>query len=102
MAGGYDPTVNTEDETAACIQIAQDLLGAENVDTSIDPSMGAEDFGAMLQEVPGCYIWMGQGEDDDSSNHNQGLHTPQYDFNDAIIPAGIEYWVRVVENTLVK
>jgi len=102
MAGGYDPTVNTDAETAACIGIAQDLLGANNVDTSIDPSMGAEDFGAMLQAVPGCYIWMGQGEEDDASMHNQGLHTPQYDFNDEIIPAGIEYWVRVVERVLTK
>lgn len=102
MEGGYDPTVNTEAETQACITIAQDLLGAENVDTNIQPSMGAEDFGAMLQEKPGCYIWMGQGEEDEASNHNQGLHTPQYDFNDAIIPAGIEYWVRVVESVLPK
>ncbi|NCT41795.1 MAG: amidohydrolase [Alphaproteobacteria bacterium] len=102
MAGGYDPTVNSDDETAACIAIAQDLLGADNVDTSIQPSMGAEDFGAMLQQVPGCYIWMGQGEKDIGSNHNKGLHTPQYDFNDEIIPTGIEYWVRVVESVLAK
>ena len=102
MEGGYDPTVNSEDETQACIAIAQDLLGKENVDTGIDPSMGAEDFGAMLQQKPGCYIWMGQGEEDGASNHNQGLHTPQYDFNDEIIPLGVEYWVRLVENTLAK
>ena len=100
MEGGYDPTINTVEETQNCIKIAQDLLGADNVDTEIQPSMGAEDFGAMLQAVPGCYIWMGQGEDDAQSNHNQGLHTPKYDFNDEIIPAGIEYWVRVVEGVL--
>jgi len=102
MAGGYEPTVNTEAETLGCIRVAQELFGKEHVDTSIDPSMGAEDFGAMLQQVPGCYIWMGQGEEDDASMHNQGLHTPRYDFNDAIIPAGIEYWVRVVEGILSK
>ena len=100
MDGGYDPTINTENETQECISIVQDLLGTENVDTGIDPSMGAEDFGAMLQAVPGCYIWMGQGEEDETSNHNQGLHTPQYDFNDEIIPLAIEYWVRLVETNL--
>jgi len=100
MKGGYDPTVNTLEETQECIKIAQEIVGADNVDTEIDPSMGAEDFGAMLQAVPGCYIWMGQGEDDANSMHNQGLHTPQYDFNDDIIPAGIEYWVRLVESAL--
>ena len=100
MEGGYDPTINTEEETQECISIVQDLLGADNVDTGIAPSMGAEDFGAMLQAVPGCYIWMGQGEEDETSNHNQGLHTPQYDFNDEIIPLAIEYWVRLVETNL--
>jgi len=102
MPGGYDPTVNSDAETEGCIEIALDLLGADNVDTNIQPSMGAEDFGAMLHAVPGCYIWMGQGEDDEASMHNQGLHTPQYDFNDDIIPAGIEYWVRIVEGVLEK
>ncbi len=100
MAGGYDPTVNTEAETAFCAGIAKALVGEENVDINVTPSMGAEDFGAMLQAVPGCYIWMGQGEADEASNHNQGLHTPRYDFNDDIIPMGIEYWVRVVESAL--
>ena len=100
MEGGYDPTINTPDETKYCIKVAEDLLGAGNVDTGIEPSMGAEDFGAMLQEKPGCYIWMGQGEEDETSMHNQGLHTPAYDFNDAILPLGIEYWVRLVEDRL--
>ncbi len=100
VPGGYDPTVNSPEETAICTVIAKSLVGDEKVDTNVKPSMGAEDFGAMLQKVPGCYIWMGQGEEDPASNHNQGLHTPQYDFNDDIIPLGIEYWVRVVETTL--
>ena len=100
VPGGYDPTVNTEAETAFCADIAKALVGEANVDTNVAPSMGAEDFGAMLQAVPGCYIWMGQGEEDDESNHNQGLHTPAYDFNDDLIPMGIEYWVRVVERSL--
>ncbi len=100
MEGGYDPTVNTPDETAQCAEIAKSIFGEENVKTDMAPSMGAEDFGAMLQEVPGCYIWMGQGEEDPSSNHNESLHTPRYDFNDEIIPQGIEYWVRVVESIL--
>ena len=100
MKGGYDPTINTPEETEKCAEIAKAIFGDAHVDTDIDPSMGAEDFGAMLQQVPGCYIWMGQAEEDEESNHNQGLHTPRYDFNDEIIPMGIEYWVRLVETTL--
>jgi len=97
--GAYDPTINDAGATALCASIAKELVGADNVDETPKPSMGAEDFGAMLAKLPGCYIWMGQGEDE-SSNHSQGLHTPAYDFNDAIIPLGIEYWVRVVETVL--
>lgn len=98
---GYDPTINSAAETAFCAAVAAELVGAGNVDTAVDPCMGAEDFGAMLQEVPGCYIWMGQGEPDDkNSPHNKGLHNAGYDFNDRIIPTGVEYWARLVETAL--
>jgi hippurate hydrolase len=51
--------------------------------------------------VRGAYIWMGQGEPDQpDSPHNQGLHTPRYDFNDSVIAQGIEYWARIVEGAL--
>ena len=96
-----DPTINEEKSTEFCAAIAAKLVGADNVDADVAPSMGGEDFGAMLLERPGCYIWMGQGEPDQaSSNHNFGLHTPRYDFNDEIIPLGIEYWARIVEESL--
>ncbi len=102
MKGGYDPTVNSPDETAFCAKVARELVGDENTDADVTPVMGAEDFGAMLQARPGCYIFLGQAEEDPKSNHNHMVHTPQYDFNDAIIPLGIEYWVRVVEGALEK
>jgi amidohydrolase len=98
---GYDPTINSEKESAFCADVARSLVGAENVNASVDSCMGAEDFGAMLQEVPGCYIWMGQRETDrPDSPHNKGLHNAGYDFNDDIIPLGIEYWARLVEAAL--
>jgi hippurate hydrolase len=100
-AEGYDPTINTPEATEFCAGVARKVVGEHNVDTDMDPSMGAEDFGAMLMQKPGCYIIMGQGEPDDpESNHNRGLHTPQYDFNDEIIPVGVEYWATLVEEAL--
>ncbi len=95
-----DPTINTPQETEFCADIARGICGEHNVDTDVDPSMGGEDFGAMLMERPGCYIWMGQGEPEADSNHSQGLHTPRYDFNDTIIPQAVEYWAQVVEKAL--
>lgn len=98
---GYDPTINSASESAFCADICRALVGEDNVDANVEPCMGAEDFGAMLQEVPGCYIWMGQGEPDEpESPHNKGLHNAGYDFNDEIIPMGIEYWARLVESSL--
>lgn len=96
----YDATINDPAETAHCVDVLNNLLGSAQVDATVDPCMGAEDFGAMLQEVPGCYIWMGQGIGDPSSPHDKGLHNAGYDFNDEIIPLGVEYWVRVVEKAL--
>ncbi len=97
---GYDPTINSTAESLFCADIARGLVGAENVNADVEPCMGAEDFGAMLQQVPGCYIWMGQAVPDAKSPHNKGLHNAGYDFNDDIIPMGIEYWVRVAQAAL--
>lgn len=95
-----DPTINDPGATGFCVAIAREIFGEHNVDPDVPPSMGGEDFGRMLADIPGCYIWMGQGEADPASNHCQGLHTPRYDFNDDIIPHAVEYWVKVVEKAL--
>lgn len=95
-----DPTINDPQATDFCVDIARRLFGEHNVDADVTPSMGGEDFGRMMADIPGCYIWMGQGEADMHSPHNQGLHTPRYDFNDEIIPIAIEYWAQVVETAL--
>ena len=98
---GSDATINTPGEAAFCVEVANDLFGPDKTHGDIDPCMGAEDFGAMLMEVPGCYVWLGQGEPDQpDSPHNNGLHHPAYDFNDEIIPIGIEFWVSLVEKKL--
>lgn len=97
---GYDPTINTVEESVFAANIARSIVGDANVNANVEPCMGAEDFGAMLQNVPGCYIWMGQAEPDAKSPHNKGLHNVGYDFNDEIIPTGIEYWTKLTEAAL--
>lgn len=92
----YPPTVNSIAETQLCYQSAAAIFGAERVRQSELPSMGAEDFAYMLQERPGCYVWLGNG----SGTGGCYLHNPQYDFNDAILPLGISYWVKLVETAL--
>lgn len=99
-ARGYDPTINSESETALAINVAREVFGAENVNENVEPTLGAEDFGAMLKERPGCYVWLGQGTGNASSPHDQGLHHPKYDFNDDILPLGIEYFAKLTEASL--
>ncbi|MNF19095.1 N-acetyldiaminopimelate deacetylase [compost metagenome] len=55
--------------------------------------MAGEDFSYMLKERPGAFIFIGNGE-------TAGLHNPAYDFNDEVIPYGVSYWVRLVEQRL--
>ena len=92
----YPPTLNDAEETAVCLSAASALLGADKVREDELPSMGAEDFAYMLREKPGCYVWLGNGP----GNGGCMLHNARYDFNDAVIPVGIAYWVRLVETRL--
>jgi amidohydrolase len=93
---GYPPTTNSAQEANLCGVIAADIVGAENVRTDLPPSMGAEDFAYMLLEKPGCYVWIGNGPGEGGCT----LHNPRYDFNDALLPIGASYWVRLVEHLL--
>lgn len=93
---GYPVTFNAEAETAIALKAAQAVVGENCVDQQPIPSMGSEDFAFMLQEKPGCYLWIGNG----SSENSCLLHNPHYDFNDAILPVGVAYWVKLVEMKL--
>ena len=55
--------------------------------------MGGEDFAFMLEERPGAYILTGNGD-------TAMVHHPAYDFNDAAIPFGSSYWVKLIETAL--
>jgi hippurate hydrolase len=60
--------------------------------------MGSEDFAFMLQAKPGCYVWLGAGRGADTPN----IHSPQYDFNDDVLPIGASYWVTLAEQQLAR
>jgi amidohydrolase len=89
----YPVTINHERQTAFAAAVATEVVGPERVETDTRPMMGAEDFSFMLNERPGSYIFVGNG-------NSAGLHHPAYDFNDDAIPAGTSYWVRLVETAL--
>jgi amidohydrolase len=94
----YPPTINSALETELAATAAAALVGDENVRRDMLPSMAAEDFAWFLEKKPGAYIWIGNG----SAENRAMLHNPHYDFNDAILPLGASYWVRLVESVLSK
>jgi len=99
----YPPTTNSAHEAEFCRQVMTSIVGADRV-LAQEPTMGAEDFSFMLQAKPGCYAFIGNGDGDHRSlGHGGGpcmLHNPSYDFNDALLPLGATYWVRLVEHWL--
>ncbi|WP_349432326.1 M20 aminoacylase family protein [Methylomarinum sp. Ch1-1] len=95
---GYPVTVNSEHETACAIEAARAVVGNQALNLEPAASMGSEDFAFMLQQKPGCYIWLGNGP----GTGGCLLHNPHYDFNDEILPIGASYWVKLVEMQLAK
>lgn len=97
----YPPLINHAQETAFAVEVLQSIVGVEHVDAKTEPTMGAEDFAFMLQNKPGCYVFIGNGEGAHrSAGHGLGpcnLHNPSYDFNDDLLPIGATYWVRLAE-----
>ena len=57
---GYPATVNHAAQTVKARAVAEAVVGVENVTDACPPTMGAEDFSYLLQERPGCYVWLGQ------------------------------------------
>jgi amidohydrolase len=90
---GYPVTTNHDDQTDFAAEIAENVAGVGKVHLGLPPMMGGEDFSYMLLERPGAFIFAGNGD-------SAGLHHPEYDFNDDLIPVGSSYWVKLVETAM--
>jgi len=89
----YPATVNHDREARFAADVAETLVGPENVVRNLDPSMGAEDFSFMLEARPGAFARLGQG----GAEGGCFLHNSTYDFNDAVIPLGAGYLAALAE-----
>ncbi|WP_315780268.1 M20 aminoacylase family protein [Bradyrhizobium sp. SZCCHNPS1003] len=90
---GYPVVINHAEQTAFAADVARSVVGPEQVITDMPPRLGGEDFAYMLQARPGAFVFMGIGE-------GAGVHHPEYDFNDEVIPHGISYWAKLVETAM--
>jgi hippurate hydrolase len=93
---GYPVLVNSAAETERARRAAAKVVGEAKVFLDPPPEMGAEDFAYMLQEKPGSYVWLGNGEAEGGCM----LHNSRYDFNDEVAPVGASYWAALVEQEL--
>lgn len=88
---GYPSVINAPKETDLAARAAEKVLGEKNVSRKFVPTTGAEDFAYFAEKCPGAYIILGQGED------RAALHSPHYDFNDATLKTGADYWLSLVK-----
>jgi amidohydrolase len=89
----FAPLVNHEAEFVAIADAAAELVGDANVNRTQAPAPASEDFAFMLEQVPGAYINLGNGDCAPVHNHH-------YNFNDEAIPFGSALYARLVERQL--
>jgi metal-dependent amidase/aminoacylase/carboxypeptidase family protein len=94
----YPPLVNHAEQTDVCVAAATALVGEGKVNGEAPQLTGSEDFSFMLEARPGGFVMIGNGVAPDGSFHD--VHTPNYDFNDAILTLGAGYWVSLVQEEL--
>ncbi|CUJ90033.1 putative hydrolase YxeP [Shimia thalassica] len=87
---GYPVMVNSEAQTEFAADVARSISGQCDDAPLV---MGGEDFAFMLEERPGAYILVGNGD-------TAMVHHPEYNFNDEAIPAGCSWWAEIVEQRM--
>ncbi|MBS0448892.1 MAG: amidohydrolase [Proteobacteria bacterium] len=92
----YPALHNDPAMTAYAADVVRDWLGEDALVPGMQPLTGSEDFAFMLEKRPGCYLTIGNGDGEGGCM----VHNPGYDFNDAILPIGASYWVKLVERFL--
>lgn len=94
----FAPTVNWAENTALAVAAARAVVGEAAVEAEVAPMMISEDFGAFLQQVPGNFVFIGNGAEGEAGG--TPLHNACYDFNDGILVTGARYFAEVVRRSL--
>ena len=95
---GYAVLVNDAQQTRRALAVAQQHFEAAQVVAQGPMLTGSEDFAFMLEKVPGCYLFIGNGTGDEPGACM--VHNPAYDFNDANVATGASYWIALVQSLL--
>jgi hippurate hydrolase len=92
----FHPVVNDKSASSLAADVCDQIVGEENVLRNLPPGTGSEDFSFMLEQVPGCYLLLGNGDGDDV----RPVHNSGYDFNDDATVYGASFFASVVEKML--
>ena len=93
---GCRSTINSKVESIRAASAGGKVVVKERVILDTLCSIGSEDFSLILQALPICYIWLGNGNRDGGCFH----HNPHYEFNDKILPIGASFWISLIEQEL--
>ena len=93
----FYPVINDAACVAKAADAARTVFGAENVNVDQPPWTVSEDFSAYLKYVPGCLVMLGSGKGDGT---DVSLHDKRFDYNDAVLAPGAEFWATLVRQVL--
>jgi len=85
---GYPPLVNDSEMAKLARDCAEEVVGKDNV-LEPEPTMGGEDMAFFLEKSKGCYFMLGVGR-----KGCAGVHNPMFDFNEDVLPLGVEMYCR--------
>ena len=94
----YPPTINDQAIAELVKSVAMEVVETPVGVVPECQTMGGEDMSFFLNEVPGCYFFLG------SANPEKQLayphHHPRFDFDETALGMGVEMFVRCVEKYL--
>jgi amidohydrolase len=96
LEASYPVLVNDRECVGAVERVAQTIEGLTVSDAEL-PMAGGEDFAYFAAEVPGAYFFLGAGRDGEDT---PGCHHPDFDFEDALIPTGMQMFLGLVRDRI--
>lgn len=97
----FAPTYNWPECVDVAVEAAKNVVGESKVDSQCRPLMGSEDFGRFLQKIPGCFVFIGGGTNENLLE-NTPLHNSFFDYNDDILVTGAEFFAELIRLRLSK
>ena len=93
VKAGNPPVLNDARIAEIASRAAARVVGEQNV-VSPEPTMGGEDMAIYFEQVPGCFVFVGNGKD------SAPLHNPSYDFNDNGLLHGARFHAAIARKRL--